>query len=165
MRDSRACDSIAASGARLSRTQIRAYEPDDFEAIYRLDQACYPPGIAYSRYEVCGFLGLPGVRAWVAEEESDVVGFILVRQTARERGSVITLDVRADRRRRRVGAELLATAEEWLRGRGVRRVGLETAVNNEPAVAFWQRAGYQIVGLIPRYYLDRDDAYRMEKDL
>lgn len=144
---------------------VRGFQSDDFEAAYRLDQACYPPGIAYSRYALEEFLSAPGARAWVAEEEGDLVGFVIVRRVRPDRGHVITLDVRQDRRRRGLGGKLLETAESWLAGQGVKRMRLETAVENTAAVAFWQQAGYEILGVLPRYYLDRHDAYRMEKDL
>jgi ribosomal-protein-alanine N-acetyltransferase len=160
-------DSIARFGTPLELVQIRirAFQPEDFESAYRLDQSCYPPGIAYSRYALREFLSLPGARAWVAEEEGKLLGFVVVRSMGRGRGHVITLDVKENRRRQRTGAKLLATAEDWLAGQGVRRVRLETAVNNQPAVAFWQKSGYQVSGRIPRYYLDRDDAFRMEKEI
>ena len=145
--------------------QIRAFQPEDLEGLYRLDQSCYPPGIAYSRYALREFLGAPGARAWVAEETETLVGFVIVQRIGRDRGHVITLDVREDQRRRSIGTKLLTIGEEWLARQGVRRVRLETAVNNEPAVAFWQKAGYEVTGRLPRYYLDRDDAYRMEKEL
>lgn len=151
---------------------VRAFQPEDFEAAYRLDQACYPPGIAYSRYALREFLGVPGARAWVAEEEGEraprkpeLVGFVIVRQVRREWGYVITLDVRPDRRRRGIGRRLLETAEGWLQVQGVRRVQLETAVQNHAAVAFWRQAGYEVLGVLPGYYLGRESAYRMEKEL
>lgn len=151
---------------------IRAFQPEDFEGIYRLDQACFPPGIAYSRFALREFLAAPGAQAWVAEErhtpekqKADLVGFVLVRCLGRDRGHIITLDVREDRRRRGVGTKLLATAEEWLSKQGVRRLRLETSVVNLAGVAFWQRAGFETTARLPRYYLGREDAYRMEKEL
>jgi ribosomal-protein-alanine N-acetyltransferase len=146
--------------------QVRAFAPGDFEAAYRLDQACYPPGIAYSRSALREFLTLPGSNAWVAaEEQGALVGLVIVRRVRRDRGYIITLDVREDRRRQGIGRRLLAIAEEWFREQGVKRVRLETAVNNPAAVGFWQKSGFEVVGRLPRYYLDQDDAYRMEKEL
>jgi ribosomal-protein-alanine N-acetyltransferase len=146
-------------------SEVREFLPEDFEAAYRLDQACYPSGIAYSRYALHEFLALPGAGAWVAEEEGVLVAFVIVRKTGKARGHVITLDVREECRRRGLGTRLLATAEVWLASQGVRRVRLETAVANAPAVAFWEKMGYQTAGVLRGYYLDRDDAYRMEKEL
>ena len=150
---------------RANAVRVRGYEPQDFEAIYRLDQSCYPPGIAYSRYALGEFLSLPGARAWVAEEEKQLVAFLIARHVSRRHGHIITLDVREDRRRQGVGTALLVAAEEWLRGEGVTRVRLETAVDNGAAVRFWEKTGYVTVGRLPRYYLGRVDALRMEKEL
>lgn len=156
---------IASRRVRLAPVAVRVFEPRDFEALYRLDQACYPPGIAYSRVALREFLAAPGAQTWVAEEKGEPLGFIIVQQLRRDRGYVITLDVREDRRRSGLGSALLATAEAWLAGEGVRRVVLETAVDNPLSVAFWTQAGYSATARLPRYYLGRHDAYHMEKEL
>lgn len=144
---------------------IRPYHDADFNALYRLDQACYPPGIAYSRYALRAFLAEPTAQAFVAEEEGTAVGFVLVERRGREWGHVTTLDVHPDHRRRGLGTALLARAEQWLAARGIERVRLETAVDNEAAIAFWHQSGYRQRRIVPRYYLDRIDAYVMEKEL
>lgn len=160
--DERQGKAVAASAP----SRVRAFAPGDFEAAYHLDQSCYPPRIAYSRYALREFLTLPGSQAWVTtEEQGALVGLVIVRRVRRERGHIITLDVREDRRRQGIGRRLLTTAEEWFREQGVKRVRLETAVENPAAVAFWQKAGFEVIGRLPRYYLDRYDAYRMEKEL
>ncbi|MCI0404396.1 MAG: GNAT family N-acetyltransferase, partial [Acidobacteria bacterium] len=144
---------------------IRGFEAEDFEAVWRLDQSCYPPGIAYSHYALGEFLSLPGARAWVAKDEAQLIGFIIARRAAKRLGHVITLDVREDRRRQGIGSALLSTAEVWLRGEDVTRVRLETAVDNPAAVAFWEKTGFATVDVLAGYYLGRVDAYRMEKEL
>jgi ribosomal protein S18 acetylase RimI-like enzyme len=48
---------------------------------------------------------------------------------------------------------------------GVRSVLLETAVDNEVAVAFWQRHGYSPEAVLKRYYIGRVDAWEMRKRL
>jgi len=55
--------------------------------------------------------------------------------------------------------------ESNLAARGVRSILLETAIDNEAAVAFWQRHGYRIEAVLKRYYLGRLDAYEMRKIL
>lgn len=145
--------------------QIRVYREDDFDGVYRLDQSCYPRGIAYSRFVLHAFLAEPGAQGFVAEEEGAIIGFVLVRRVSAEQGHVITLDVHADYRRRGLGTALLAQAEQWLRQQGVTRVHLETSVDSEAAVAFWQKTGYRQRGLLRGYYLDRINAYVMEKEL
>ena len=143
---------------------LRLHAAEDFEALYQMDQACYPPGIAYSRHELRWYLRLPGGDALVAQAGKEIVGFI-ISEAEREDAHIITLDVLAAYRRRRIGSALLQEVEERLASRGVLRVELETATDNHPAVAFWQRHGYRTVGVLKRYYLDRVDAFRMIKSL
>ena len=60
---------------------------------------------------------------------------------------------------------LLQKLESNLFARGVRSILLETAIDNEAAVAFWQRHGYRIEATLKRYYLRSIDAYEMRKIL
>jgi [ribosomal protein S18]-alanine N-acetyltransferase len=142
----------------------RAYEPHDFAALHRLDQSCFPQGIAYSRTTLHYFLMLPTANCVVAVEGKNLVGFILSEQNP-PLAHVTTLDVAASHRRRGIASALLAEAEtNWIYY-GVHHVLLETAIENEAAVAFWKRHGYRIEAVLKRYYLGRLDAYEMRKIL
>jgi ribosomal-protein-alanine N-acetyltransferase len=143
---------------------LRPYHPDDFQTLYRIDQACYEPGIAYGRRELLEYLALPGSRCWVAVMGDEIVGFLIaIREGGR--GHLITIDVVESARRHGVGSALLDEAERKMASAGIRAVELETATNNEPAIAFWQKHGYRIVAIHPGYYLGRIDAYIMTKSL
>ena len=143
---------------------LRAHEPGDFAALLRLDQSCFPPGIAYSKTMLRYFLKLPSADGMVAEDAGKIVGFILTEENP-PLAHVITLDVAESHRRQGVGSALLAESEKNLALRGVRTILLETATDNEAGVAFWQRHGYRIEATLKRYYLRRIDAYEMRKIL
>jgi len=143
---------------------LRAFEPQDFAAVQRLDQDCFPPGIAYSKTMLRYFLKLPSADAIVAEEAGQILGFILTEENP-PLAHVITLDVAVTQRRKGVGSALLAESERNLTARGVRTILLETATDNEAAVAFWQRHGYRTEATLKRYYLGRVDAFEMRKIL
>src|SRR5437899_7110730 len=143
---------------------LRSYEPHDFAALYKLDQACFPQGIAYSKTMLRYFLKLPSADGTVAEDDCKIVGFILTEENP-PLAHVITLDVAESHRRQGVGSALLGESEKNLALRGVRTILLETAIDNEAAVAFWQRHGYRIEATLKRYYLKRIDAYEMRKIL
>jgi len=143
---------------------LRPYQPADFETLYQIDQACYPRGIAYSRRTLKWFLALPEAACLVAEADGAIAGFILTE--AYERGAhIITIDVLAEHRRRGAGTALLLEAERRLAGRGVREVHLETAHDNAPAIAFWQKHGYRNRGVLRGYYLGRVDGIAMTRTL
>ena len=143
---------------------LRPYDPGDFAAVHRLDEACFPPGIAYSKMMLRYFLKLPSADGIVAEDAGKIVGCILTEENP-PLAHIITLDVEESYRRQGVGSALLAESEQNLARRGVRTILLETATGNEAAVAFWQRRGYRIEATLKRYYLSRIDAYEMRKKL
>jgi len=141
---------------------LRPYDPRDFAALYRLDQSCYPAGISYSKTTLRYFLSLRSADCLVAIEEAHIAGFILTEENA-PLAHIITLDVAEKFRRRGIGSALLAECEKNLVRRGVRHVLLETAIDNAPAIAFWQHHGYGIAATLKNYYLRRLDAYEMRK--
>jgi [ribosomal protein S18]-alanine N-acetyltransferase len=143
---------------------LRSYEPHDFSTLHRLDQACFPAGISYSKTTLRYFLTLASADCVVAVEGDRVVGFILSEENP-PLAHIITLDVAENERRRGVGTALLHQLESNLEARGVRSVLLETATNNDTAVAFWKHHGYRIEATLKRYYLGRIDAYEMRKRL
>jgi len=56
---------------------VRPYEARDFVGMYKLDQSCFPAGIAYSKWSLQYFLNLPAADCLVAGEGKQMVGFIL----------------------------------------------------------------------------------------
>ncbi|HEX7696167.1 MAG TPA: N-acetyltransferase [Candidatus Acidoferrum sp.] len=141
---------------------LRSYEPHDFAALHKLDQSCFPAGISYSKTTLRYFLTLASADCVVAAEGNHIAGFVLSEENP-PLAHIITLDVSERQRRSGVGTALLRQLESNLSARGVRSVLLETAIDNEAAVAFWQRHGYRIEATLKRYYLGRIDAYEMRK--
>jgi ribosomal-protein-alanine N-acetyltransferase len=143
---------------------LRPFEPSDFEALYRIDRTCYEPGVAYSRRMLREYLELPETRCLVAALGEEIAGFVIAVWQDWY-AHVITIDVIESARRHGVGSALMAAIEKQMTAAGVRMVELETATNNHPAIAFWQRLGYRTVSVYPRYYRNRTDAYRMVKEV
>jgi ribosomal protein S18 acetylase RimI-like enzyme len=73
----------------------------------------------------------------------------------------------ADHRGRGLGGRLLAAVEAELRGRAGRTVRVETSSleGQGGARRFYERAGYQVVGLIPDFYRLGDDLVTLTKRL
>lgn len=144
---------------------IRDFQPGDFETLWRMDQECFPPGIAYSKQELKSYVRHQGSFTLVAMDSAQgkPAGFIVVH--GGPTGHVITIDVVSTARRSGVGSLLLQTAEQRLRAGGARAVGLETAVDNLAALSFYKRHGYSVIRTWPRYYSNGVDALVMKKDL
>jgi [ribosomal protein S18]-alanine N-acetyltransferase len=141
---------------------LRNYCAADFEVLYQIDQQCFDPALAYSRPDLRNYLRLPGGDCVIAEASGDVAGFLV---TAHERavGSIVTIDVLPGYRRQGVATLLLEESERRLAAAGVRLIELETATDNTPAIAFWQKHGYQKRNIQKGYYPDGRDAYSMVK--
>jgi len=151
------------------RVPICSAQPEDYAALHALDQACFPPGIAWSKAELGFFLRYPGNLVLIAEnDQGGIAGFSIAgteRRSGRLTGRLITIDVRDEHRRQGVGHALLSAIEERLRAQGVETVKLEVAVDNAAAQEFYARHGFTRTGRIPGYYLGRIDALVMEKPL
>jgi ribosomal-protein-alanine N-acetyltransferase len=162
---------------------LREFRRDDFESLWRIDQACFAPGIAYSRLELAAYIRLRGSFTVVAEtlaggrerpgnnvqpvveSARKVLGFIVAQANRGGVGHILTIDVPPASRRLGIGSKLLATAEERLRAAPCHGVVLETAVDNSAALAFYKRHQYSVVKTIPRYYSNGVDAFVLEKEL
>ncbi|MFZ0477517.1 MAG: N-acetyltransferase [Terriglobales bacterium] len=172
--------------------EIRKFEKSDFETLWRIDQACFDPQLAYSRPELAFYMRRPSAFTLVAEDgksksesgsEADranskiavraagsepngtrILGFI-VADKKREIGHIITIDVIEEARRLGVGSALLGAAEDRLKGNGAVMVDLETAVNNEAAIRFYKQKGYFVEKTVRGYYSNQLDALVMRKAL
>jgi [ribosomal protein S18]-alanine N-acetyltransferase len=162
---------------------LREFRREDFDSLWRIDQECFAPGIAYSRMELAAYIRLQGAFTVVAvpapggrekpgndarpplESPWRVLGFIVAQANRRGIGHILTIDVPPATRRSGIGSKLLAAAEERLRSVPCRSVVLETAVDNSAALAFYKRHQYSVVKTIPRYYSNGVDAFVLEKGL
>lgn len=144
---------------------LRPFRDSDFERLYQIDQACFPPGISYSRQEIASYIADPDSETWVAEEGSEIVGFLIAGREGRKSSHVITVDVIEEWRRRGIGAALMNAAEEWARRRGAESIYLETAEDNFAAQQFYQARGYSKIERVEGYYSNGRAAWVMAKRL
>jgi ribosomal-protein-alanine N-acetyltransferase len=142
---------------------IRQFKREDFDALWRMDQECFAPGIAYSKQELRSFMSHRAAFTLVASEDDMPQGFIVALNGAV--GHVITIVVSPMARRSGIGSLLLGAAEQQLAVNGSKAVGLETAVDNVAALSFYKRHGYSVLRTWPRYYSNGVDALVLRKPL
>jgi ribosomal-protein-alanine N-acetyltransferase len=167
--------------------QIRDYRPSDFDALWRIDQTCFAPGISYSKTELRLYMRRRGSFTLIAERiagkavnpnavklkkssdialvDGDTAGFIVAEAGNRGSGHIITIDVIAAVRRFGVGSMLLKAAEDRIEIAECHSVELETAVDNISALSFYKRHGYNVIRTFPRYYANGVDALVLQKEL
>lgn len=102
---------------------------------------------AWNTETLAGLLETPGGYGLILDDS----GFILCREAAGE-AEIITLAVRPDRRQGGIGRALVLAAADQARARGGESLFLEVAADNAAALALYDRAGFERVGLRRGYY-------------
>lgn len=93
----------------------------------------------------------PATSAWIAEQSSQTVGFIVLRHVSDE-VEILNIAVRPDSRRQGVASELLNIALQQSAQNGARRAYLEVRASNAAAIRFYEHHSFRASGRRPRYY-------------
>jgi len=153
---------------------LRDYRAGDFDRLWKIDQLCFVPGIAYTQMELSGFLTQRNAVTLVAEcgeafdvpERSGRIAGFLIAHLRSKIGRVLTIDVLPEARGLGLGSRLMTECENRLRAAGCQQIFLETAVNNAAALRMYHKLGYEILRTLPEYYSSESlDAFQMGKQL
>ena len=142
---------------------IRDYQRADFATLYEIDHAAFSEEIAYSHLELQYYLRSRRCRTLIAEDDGEVVGFVIACSEPRKLGHIITIDVVPHRQRQQIGSRLLEAIEGWLWEKGAEAIYLETAIDDTGARGFYERHGYFIFEQLTGYYNGTLDAFLMMK--
>jgi len=150
----------------MAKTLVRNAVSTDFPTLLKIDKASFPPGIAYDFVELSYFMRRKGARTLVAEVDGEIVGFLLLEiMSRRKAATLVTIDIRAERRRNGYGTELLDRSEQILREAGISRYELQVDTANTSALEFYGKHGFVIVNTLKSYYANGNDAYLMVKEI
>ncbi|ABO09568.1 ribosomal protein S18-alanine N-acetyltransferase [Pyrobaculum calidifontis] len=112
----------------------------------------------------------------VAEVGGKVVGYVMSRvefgwsyiakgKTAKK-GHIVSVGVLPEARRLGIATAMMLRALKALKNYyDTTEVYLEVRVSNTPAISLYEKLGFRVVGRIPRYYSDGEDAYIMARPL
>lgn len=133
---------------------IRPFTLTELDRLLEIEQGSFPK----SPYSMATFFHLHRLYPdtfWVYVDQPDELGMGEVRGyliISRE-GHLISLAVHPRFRRRGIGKALMKRAIETL---SVEKIWAEVRRSNHGAQAFYQKIGFQIVGVIPNYYGEED---------
>lgn len=128
-----------------------------------LEKHCFSD--PWSEKSVSGELHNPLSLWLVAMDAERVVGYI-GSQTVMDCADIMNLAVDPEYRRMGIAATLLNSLCDMLREKGVLSVALEVRVSNAPAIALYEKFGFEPVGRRPNYYLNpKEDAWILRKEL
>jgi ribosomal-protein-alanine N-acetyltransferase len=134
----------------------------DIAPVAELETTLFP-GDAWSAESFWSELAQYDSRHYVvAERDGKVVGFAGLAAAAGE-ADVLTLAVAVEERGHGVGRRLLRELLAEADRRGCADVLLEVRSGNVPALALYERHGFERIGVRRRYYPDGEDAIVMRR--
>ena len=100
----------------------------------------------------------------VAVSDDRVVGYI-GSQSSIDEADVMNVAVHPEYRRQGIAEGLICTLVEELKNRGIHALLLEVRASNAPAIALYEKLGFQQVGLRKNYYRNpKEDALILRKE-
>ncbi len=123
---------------------IRPFESDDLEDLLELEQKCFEPFWHTTRDEFIRWSKLPEASFFVGIMNKKVVAYNF--NTIREKtGHYARIAVHPDYRRQRIGTRLTINAIEWFKKKGVKKILLNTQVDNIEARGMYEKLGFRIL--------------------
>ncbi len=105
----------------------------------------------WSAAQLADSLALPTTQCWAAVDGNVVQGFILCQRVGDD-AEILTFCVARAARRQHLGWNLLGAAIDDARRTDARQMFLEVATDNQPALVFYEKAGFRITGKRANYY-------------
>lgn len=136
----------------------------DIKTMWEIDQLCFEPDLAYPEDVFYYHLLVNGDPAFVAQDKAGkIAGFVMTALEGRGTGTIVTIDIVERWRGKGVGTKLMGIAESALAGRGAKKITLQTSVDNDVGVRFYEKLGYVNKKRIRDYYVKGKDAFLFEK--
>ena len=133
----------------------RPYKPEDFAALYAIEELCFQPPLSFSRRHMRQLVTSPHAATWIAEDDGHMVGFAIV-EWAEETGIVVayiqTIEVAPEQLRQGIGKELLRRIEASARAAGAQAIWLHVDATNAGAIRLYEANGYRSEGREENYY-------------
>ena len=139
---------------------IREFKRQDLKRVLEIELTSfddpYPANVLVDIYNLgAGFL--------VAQEDNIVVGYIIFWIRFEDEGHIISLAVDRKYYRKKIGSQLVETAQEIFKKYHVNNIRLEVRKGNRAARKFYQKVGFVEKTQLVEYYEDGEDAVVMEK--
>ncbi|MEZ0345379.1 MAG: ribosomal protein S18-alanine N-acetyltransferase [Infirmifilum sp.] len=151
---------------------VREAKREDLEEVIRINKEVLPEN--YPAFYFDMHLRSFGKAFLVAEMNGSIVGYIMCRveydalytnpNKVGKRGHIISIAVLPHAQGRGIGTELMVKAlDSMKRYYGAEEYYLEVRVSNEVALKLYKKLGFNVVKVLPGYYLDGEDAYLMAR--
>ena len=142
---------------------IRPFIPNDIPAVATIVREAlrenYPTSLYLDihRWWRDGFL--------VGVVDGNPIGFLASVISADHQARVLMFAVAAGFRRQGIGRQLMDAFLDTCRRLGIRRIELEVRRSNRDGIRFYDRYGFKVAFILPAFYTDGEDGYKMMADL
>ena len=134
----------------------------DLDQVLTIEQACFPRGWNRSHFQA--ELASERASCVVAEQDGRVAGHLCLTVLFDE-AEILDVAVDPALQGRGIGAQLVQWACDEAVQRGAGLLLLEVRATSQPAIALYERFGFQRTGLRKAYYEENIDAVLMDKKL
>lgn len=143
------------------RMDYRLYKPDDFDALYAIEESCFQPPFRFGRRYMQWLVNAENSATWIASEVAVMTGFGIVEWTPSIRGLsayIQTIEMLDTYRGQGAGRELLRRLEGSATAAGASTLWLHVDATNAAAIRLYESHGFAHVGEEKNYYASRRDA-------
>lgn len=149
--------------------RLREYNSGDLGIIFAIDEICFDAPFRFSARAMQQFAEARNALTVVAEDEAgEVAGFCIAHVERAGKGLrayVVTLDVAPQYRRHGLARQMLERIEQQAVEAGCEAMVLHVSVDNEGAIAFYEREGYERSHMVKSFYGLGRHAYVYQKVL
>jgi len=148
---------LQSKGKEKTQTSIRIteFELRYLEKICEIENSSFPE--PFSGHYLSDLGKLYSETFLVAEKNYEVIGYI-VAKTDCSRAHILSIAVKNNWRRKRIGFTLLQMLIIKLKSKRINEIILEVELNNIPAKTLYERVGFKLIKEIKNYYLNGEDA-------
>ena len=141
---------------------IRNMQQKDVTTLAEIEPRCFKE--PWKEEMFSALLSLPFQHGFIAEEEGQVCGYCSISVVMDEM-EILNIAVDLPFRGQGLGASILRHAIEQGKILGAAVCFLEVRVSNQPAIALYEKFGFEKFGVRKKYYGDGEDAFVMRKEL
>jgi [ribosomal protein S18]-alanine N-acetyltransferase len=147
-----------------ARFQIQRLRLRDLDRILEIERASFGDA-AYDRNLFADYFHICRDLFLTAKRQRRICGYMITCICGDPKRPAELVSVAVDPQTRGCGAAsaLMDSVLRRLRRRGIARLSLTVKVTNYPALAFYEKYGFQKVRRVRRYYEDGADGWRMVK--
>ena len=152
---------LKSNGPFGRAVRIRPFVPNDIPAVASIVREAlrenYPTSLYLDihRWWRDGFL--------IGDLDGHPVGFLAAVISSDGQARILMFAVSAGWRRRGFGRQIMDAFVQRCAMRGLRRIELEVRISNEEAIRFYKRYGFDIAAVLPKFYTDGEDGFKMVK--